>query len=165
MKTRLFLIIVLVVVALSVNAQNKDEKSFKIGAGAMIGLPMGDVADFTTMAYGVDLLGEYSVAPSFALTASLGYLDFAAKSGLSGLKMGFVPVLVGAKYFFSENIYGSGQIGLSFSTQSGGGNAFTFAPGVGYKVSENFDLMLKYQSASNDGSAISFLGVRAGLTF
>ncbi|MEI6677041.1 MAG: outer membrane beta-barrel protein [Mariniphaga sp.] len=165
MKTKLYLIIVLVVVALSVNAQSKDEKSFKIGAGAMIGLPTGDVANFTTMAYGVDLLGEYSVAPSFALTASLGYLDFAAKSGMSGLKMGFVPVLVGAKYYFTEKVYGSGQIGVSFSTQSGGGNAFTFAPGIGCKVTGNFDLMLKYQSASKEGSAISFLGVRAGLTF
>jgi len=39
MKTRLLLLAVLLVVTLSVKAQKSDEKPFKIGAGALIGLP------------------------------------------------------------------------------------------------------------------------------
>ena len=41
----------------------------------------------------------------------------------------------------------------------------TFAPGTGYKISDNFDLLLKYQSASKNGSDLSFLGLRTGLSF
>lgn len=173
MKTKLVLLVVLFVVTLSVSAQNSDEKPFKIGAGAMIGLPVGDLGDIASLAYGVDLLGEYTLDPTFALTLSLGYVDFALKSDYKDLldelgvdaKMGMIPVLVGGKYYFSEQFYGSAQLGISFSTQKDGGSAFTFAPGVGYKISDNFDLMLKYQSASKDGSSTSFLGLRAGLSF
>ena len=169
MKTKLVLLVVLFVVTLSVSAQNSakgsDEKPFKIGAGAMIGLPVGDVSNFTSLAYGIDLMGEYAVDPSFGVTLSAGYLDFAKKSGFSGFKMGLIPVLVGGKYYFSEQFYGSAQVGISLSTQSGGGSAFTFAPGIGYKISNNFDLMLKYQSASKNGASTAFIGVRAGLTF
>jgi hypothetical protein len=165
MKTKLLLLAVLLVVTLTVNAQKSDVKPFKIGAGALIGLPVGDVSSVTSLAYGVDLLGEYSVDSSFAVTFSAGYLDFAKKSGFSGFKMGLIPVLVGGKYNFSDQLYGSAQIGLSFSTESGGGSAFTFAPGIGYKISDNFDLLLKYQSASKNGGSTSFLGVRAGLSF
>jgi hypothetical protein len=165
MKTKLLLLVVLVVLTLSVNAQTKDEKPFKIGVGAMIGLPVSDYKDIARMAWGIDLMCEYAVVPEFGLTLSAGYLDWAKKSGFSGIKLGHIPVLVGAKYYFSDQLYGSGQVGLSFSTQSGGGSAFTFAPGIGYKISENFDLLLKYQSATKDGTNMSFIGLRSGLSF
>jgi len=177
MKTKLVLLVVLFVVTLSVSAQNSTqssgEKPFKIGAGAMIGLPVGDLGDIASLAYGVDLLGEYALDPTFGLTLSLGYVDFALKSDYKNMldelglkaKMGMIPVLVGGKYYFSDKLYGSAQIGISFSTQKDGGSAFTFAPGIGYKISDNFDLMLKYQSATKDGSSTSFLGLRAGFSF
>jgi hypothetical protein len=164
MKTKLLLIVVLLVLAGSVNAQSKDEKPFKIGIGALVGLPLGDYSNVASLAYGVDLMGEYAVASACAITLSAGYLDWAKKSGYSG-NSGMIPVLAGLKYDFSDKIYGSAQAGVSFSTQSGGGSAFTFAPGVGYKISDKFDLLLKYQSASNNGANASFLGVRAGWTF
>lgn len=170
MKTKLLLFVMLFVLAISVNAQDKkatDEKPFKIGVGAMVGLPMGDMKDIASLAYGVDLMGEYAVAPSLGLTLSIGYVDFAKKSEWKDMdfKLGIIPVLAGAKYYFSDQIYGSAQVGLSFGTESGAGSAFTFAPGIGYKISENFDLLLKYQSASKDGATTSFLGLRAGLSF
>lgn len=169
MKTKLILLVVLFVLAVSVNAQTKaaakDTKSFTIGAGAMVGLPMGDANTIASLAYGVDLMGEFGIAPSFALTLSAGYVDFAKKSGFSAVKMGLVPVLAGAKFNFSDKLYGSAQAGLSFGTSSGSSSAFTFAPGIGYKLGEKFDLLLKYQSASKNGFSTSFLGLRAGLTF
>lgn len=173
MKSKLLLFVMLFVLAVSVNAQTKDAKPLKIGVGAMVGLPMGDMKDVASLAYGVDLMGEYAVAPSFGLTLSIGYVDFSKKSDFKAMedelgikfKLGMIPVLAGAKYYFSDQIYGSAQVGLSFGTESGAGSAFTFAPGIGYKISENFDLLLKYQTASKDGSSNSFLGLRAGLSF
>lgn len=169
MKTKLILLVVLIVLAASVNAQTKaaakDTKGFTIGTGAMVGLPMGDANTVASLAYGVDLQGEIGLAPSLALTVSAGYVDFAKKSGYSVWKMGLIPVLGGLKINFTDKLYGSAQAGLSLSTTNGGDIAFTFAPGIGYKVGEKFDLLLKYQSASRTGASTSFLGLRAGLTF
>jgi len=179
MKAKLLLIVMLFVLAVSVNAQTKaastDAKTFKIGAGAMIGLPTGDYTDVASLAYGVDVMGENAVAPSLGLTLSLGYFDFAKKSDFKevedefgyNLKLGLITVLAGAKYYFSDKLYGSTQIGYSFGTESDSGSAFmfTFAPGIGYKIADKLDLLLKYQSASKVGSSVSFLGLRAGYSF
>jgi hypothetical protein len=162
---QLILTALLIVVALYVNAQINNEKSFKIGAGVMVGLPFSDVSSYTNLAYGFDVLGEYAVAPLFGLTLSAGYVDFIKKSGYAGFKTGLIPILFGGKYYFSDMLYGSAQVGLSLSTQSEAGSAFTFAPGIGYKISKNIDLLIKYQSASSDGGTSAFLGVRAGLSF
>ena len=84
MKTKqLILTALLFVVALYANAQSNDEKPFKFGVGALIGLPVGDVSSYTNLAYGFDVLGEYTVAPTFGITLSAGYADFVKKSGFS----------------------------------------------------------------------------------
>lgn len=195
MKTKLFSLMFLLVFATSVFAQSKDEKSFKFGAGAMIALPMGDMTDLASLSYGIDVIGEYPVASALSITLSAGYVDWAKKtsqsealptvtlksplksatigaaatnpndlvSGDSNLSL--IPILAGVKYHFTDKIYGSAQAGLSFATASGVGSIFTFAPGIGYKISEKIDLLLKYQSASKDGANMSFLGLRAGLSF
>jgi hypothetical protein len=163
MKVKLLLLFVLFVLAVSVNAQNKDEKTFKFGAGALIGLPMGDYNDVASLAYGIDLMGEYAVAPNIAINLSAGFLDWALKNGYSG-NSSSIPVLLGGKYSFSDKLYGSLQAGITYQTESGG-SAFTFAPGIGYKISKKFDLLLKYQSAVANSIDMSFLGLRAIYTF
>lgn len=164
MRTKLIFMLVLVVLAGSINAQSKDEKPFTIGAGAAIGLPVGDVSTDFSLAWGLDLMGEYAVAPSLGVTLSAGYVDWVEKSGSIGSN-GSVPVLAGVKYYFADKFYGSAQLGVSIFTQYGGGNYFTFAPGIGYKISERFDLLLKYQSITDSGFNIDFIGIRAGLSF
>lgn len=176
MKTKLLLIVMLFVLAVSVNAQTKavdkvDAKLFKIGAGAMIGLPVGDASTVFSLAYGFDLMGEYAIAPSCALTLSAGYADWSMKSAYKDalnalgvdIKTGMIPVLAGAKYYFTDKIYGSAQVGLTFYTESGVGNALTYAPGIGYKIGDKFDLLLNYQTRKDGGDA--FLGLRVGYTF
>jgi hypothetical protein len=163
MKTKLLLLVVLLVVTLSVGAQKSDEKQFKFGAGAMLGLPIGDITRQASLALGVDLLGEYAVAPEIGLTLSVGYTDWAKKSGVNG-NWGFIPVFAGVKYYFTDQIYGSFQAGISFWAD-GTKSEFVFAPGVGYKISDKFDLLLKYQSQSNKSWGTSFFGLRAGYSF
>jgi hypothetical protein len=165
---KLFLLVVLFALTVSVNAQTKaaakDTKSFKIGVGAMAGLPTGDIKPYADLAYTFDLTGEFTVTPTSAFIVSAGYFDLVRKSGYTG--KGLIPLLAGAKYYFSDQIYGIAQAGISLSAASGGGSAFTYAPGIGYKISDKFDVSLKYQAAApKGGGSISFLGLRAGLTF
>ena len=164
MRKLILSFVVLFAIAVTVNAQGADEKSFKIGVGAMIGLPVGDASDAANLAYGVDVMGEYGIASSMALTLSAGYVDWSYKSGFSDA--GVLPVLAGLKYDFSEKFFGSAQVGLSFFTASGSdGSAFTWAPGVGYKLTEKLDAVIKYQSATKNSFDTSFLGLRIGYTF
>ena len=130
----------------------------------MVGLPTGVMSTGYSLAYGFDLKAEFSVAPKLAFTLSAGYLNWVGKSGYGG-STGLIPALGGLKYYFLDKVYGCAEAGLSFSTNSGGGNAFTFSPGVGYRVSEKFDVMLKYQDTSKNGFSVAHLGLRAGLTF
>ena len=163
MKTKLLFLAVLLVVTLCVEAQKADEKQFKLGAGALLGIPVGDITSVASLAFGFDLLGEYAVAPSFALTLSAGYTDWAKKSGING-KWGLIPVFAGGKYCFTDQIYGSFQSGISFWVD-GTKSEFVFAPGVGYKITDKFDLLLKFQSQSNKSWGTSFFGLRAGYSF
>jgi len=164
MKTKIHLLFVLFVMAVMVNAQTKNDSTSKIGIGGMIGLPTGVMSTGYNLAYGFDLKAEFGVAPNLAITLSAGYLNWVGKSGYGGTTS-LIPALGGLKCYFSDKVYGSAEAGLSFSTNSGGGNAFTFSPGVGYKVTDKFDVMLKYQDASKNGVSIAHLGLRAGLTF
>jgi len=163
MKKNLMLLVVFLMVTLSVDAQKSDEKQFKFGAGVLLGLPIGDMTNKASLALGVDLLGEYAVAPEIALTLSTGYIDWAKKSGVNG-NWGFIPVFAGGKYYFTDQVYGSLQAGISFWAD-GTKSEFVYAPGIGYKISDKFDLLLKYQSQSNKRWGTSFFGLRAGYSF
>jgi hypothetical protein len=63
-------------------------------------------------------------------------------------------------------VYGSGQLGVTFSTEKDGGSAFTYAPGVGFQISENVDVLAKYTGMSvKDGGSINEIGVRLAYNF
>jgi hypothetical protein len=162
MKTKLLLLVLFLAFATSVvTGQNKP---FKFGGGVMLGIPVGDMSDVASMAFALDLQGDYIVTNDFALTLSAGYLDWALKNDVSG-KWGLFPVLVGGKYNITNKVYGSFQTGISFFTESGIGNAFTWAPGIGIRMNPNLDILIKYQSASKNDFNYNLFGVRAGLTF
>ena len=136
----------------------------KFSVAADLGIPVGNISTFSSFAYGGDLQVDYMTSPTFCINLSAGYLGFSAKSGYT-ISGGLIPVLAGFRYWFSPKVYGSGQAGVSFSTSSGGGTAFTYAPGVGFKIGDNFDLLAKYQSATKNGGETSYVGVRFAYTF
>ena len=153
------------ILAFSAFAQKSSSSASKLkfSIGVDAGFPVGDYSPYTSFAYGGSAQAEYAFSEKASGTFSVGYLGFSGKNGFS--VDGFIPVLVGGRINFSEKVYGSAQVGLYLSTASGGGSAFAFAPGVGFKVSENFDILAKYQSATKDGVDVSFVGVRAAYSF
>lgn len=157
--------VALVAIAFTANAQDKkgSDQSIKFGAGVLAGIPIGDLKNAASFAIGGDIQGEYAAAETVGITLSAGYLNISGKSGLGST--GVIPVLLGGKFTFGEKFYGHAQVGMSFSTQSGGGSAFTYAPGFGYQVSEKFDLGVKYQAWTKSGFTSSIIGLRAGFSF
>ena len=63
---------------------------------------MGDIKRFSNFIIGGDLQGEYGVTSTLKVILSAGYLNFSSKSGIS--LTGFIPVLLGGKYYFIDKI-------------------------------------------------------------
>jgi predicted porin len=74
-------------------------------------------------------------------------------------------VLAGFKYDLTPQLYASAQLGVTFSDEKNSGSVFTYAPGLGYKFSENVDALLKYTGYSKDGNSLSTVGLRIAYTF
>lgn len=165
MKKVILSVAIVAMATLSASAQKEsaESKDFKFSIGVNAGIPVGDMKPYSSFAIGGDIQGEYVAAPNFGLTLSAGYLTYTGKNGASSSN--FIPVLVGGKYHFTEKVYGHAQLGVSFSTASGGGSAFTYVPSIGYDVSSNFDIALKYQAATKNSFTYSFIGLRAAYSF
>jgi len=182
---KVFFIVALTATSFAGFAQKEKEESkpLSFSVGLEAALPIGDFADFNSFGIGGSVQGEYKVAPELGITLNAGYISYSAKSisvlGVSLPKekaLGVIPVLAGVRYHFSENIYGSGQLGLSFFSGGGSGSNFTYAPGVGFKFSQ-FDVLVKYVGMSSkvesfNGTAIvsktatyGAVGIRAAYNF
>ena len=140
-------------------------KRVKVGIAANLGVPL---TSGYKIAFGGDLQVDIPLAESFFITASGGYENFSYKAfnqgGVSFQEgnTNFIPVLAGLKYYFSDKFYGHAQAGYTFSTTKGGGGAFTFAPGIGYDFSKNFDASVKYVNMSKTNSGTGYGGVSIG---
>ncbi len=158
MKKIIFSIAIL---AFAFGANAQSAKSTKLSLGANIGLP---TTSGLSLAYGADLQADFGVAPTTSITASAGYEGYSWKGGGNS---GIVPLLAGAKFMFGEGskAYGHAQLGYAFGTSKGSGGAFAYAPSVGYYVSPNFDLALKYLATSKGGGTTGSINLRAAYNF
>lgn len=183
MKKLIFSLAVLTA-AIGANAQsgsssNTDQK-LKFSVGLELAAPMGDFKKTNNFGFGFSAQGDYQIDPTLALTLNAGYINFSGKDysivvpgvgtfPVKGSNFGLIPFLGGIKYNFNPQFYGSAQLGASFSAQSGGGGGsiFTYAPGIGYKFTENFDALLKYTGYSSKGvgNTLSTFGLRIAYTF
>jgi hypothetical protein len=139
----------------------------KFNIGAEAGLPVGDVSSVYSFIIGGSVKAEIPTATRTFLTLSAGYNSWLVKSDLKGLfgsSEGFVPLKAGIKYYAEENFFLEGQAGIVFSTETGGGHAFVFSPGIGYTFSGGFEAGLRYEGWSNGGTT-SQLGLRVGFRF
>ena len=182
---KLFLSLAVIAATLSASAQTKTTTTspFRVSLGVDAVAPFGNLADVTPFGIGGSLQGDYNVDPTLALTLSAGYIDFLGKSqtytypGVGNVTVknpdfGLIPVLAGIKYSFTPQVYASAQLGVAFSTKKNGGSNFTYAPGIGYKFSENFDILAKYTGYSvknsgsgNNNTSLNTAGVRLAYTF
>lgn len=165
MKKLILAMAVIAISTVTVQAQESVTKKTVFSIGLEAGLPVGTagIGDLYSFAIGGSLQGEYLVSPDFGLTLKAGYLDYLIKGGGKG--DGLIPVLAGFRYHFTPKVYGSGQLGISFSTVSGGGSAFTYAPGIGFQLSQHVDVLARYEATSNSGITIGNVGIRLDYGF
>ncbi len=165
MKKILLALFVLGVTACSSFAQttksSSDASKFSIGLDA--GLPVGDASNYSSFAIGGSLKYDFSVATGAYLNLSAGYETFTGKNGSGSLNA--IPVKAGVKFYFTgQGFYGEGQIGAAFLTASGAGNAFIYAPGLGYTLDSGVDIGLRYEAWSKTGT-VSQIALRLAYGF
>lgn len=172
MKKLLFSLALVAGLGLAANAQTKDPAmgGSKIGVGADFAFPMGDFGDAYNFGVGGSLNFQAPIASKLNFVGEAGYLSFTTKKDLLGntYSSGAVPLKAGVRYFLAENFYAQGQLGASFSTETGGGTAFLYAPSVGveFPVADKMaiDFGARYEGWSKNGTS-SFIGLRAALNF
>lgn len=163
MKRLILAIAVIAISTATVQAQdNMASKKVGISIAANAGIPTSTGYSF---AVGGDLQADFGVAQGLKITVSAGYENYSVKSSYGGGSGGFVPLLAGAKFPFSEKFYGHAQLGYGFSTESGGGGAFGYAPSIGYYLSPNFDASVKYLAFSKDGFTLGSVNLRLAYNF
>jgi hypothetical protein len=154
MKRILLTLVVLGGVVFSSFAQSKSDGGGKFSIGVEAGLPVGDYSNVYSFGIGGSLKYAQPIATDVAFTISAGYTSFMGKT-VGGFKYGsagFVPVKAGIKYNFVPSFYGEAQVGAAFGTQSGGGTAFAYSPGIGYNFGGGVDLGVRYEGWSHNGT-------------
>jgi len=164
MKKNLFLVVVLLVLVPSVNAQIRYDSAIRFGVGAMVGIPMADASNLYNLAYGGSISGEYTLLPALGMTLEGDYTAFTKKIDVT-LNKKYITGLAGLKYYFSDNMYGGLQAGLSLLNSTGTSTTYIVVPGLGFNVTRNIDFSLRYQFQTEKGYHYSFLALRAGYTF
>ena len=146
----------------------------KVAVAAEVGLPNGDFGDGFKTGFGGSVKGLFGIGQAGQVTFTSGYSSFTAKGSTSDMKltMSIIPILAVYRHNFSglyvEPQIGYGIYGAKLKTPEGSDSdsdgAFTWAFGAGY-VYQNFELGVRYQSASKDGDNLSMVGIRLGYNF
>ncbi|HEY1214279.1 MAG TPA: hypothetical protein VGE93_11660 [Bryobacteraceae bacterium] len=181
MKKLLLSIAVLCTTAIVSKAQ-MAAGDFHFGAGIHLGLPIGDFHNVSSFGIGGELQGEYAFTENVTGVATTGYTYFAGKSiDLGGgdsykANYGHIPVLVGARYYATEQVFFGAQIGYGhysvsissnvqgFTGASGGSGGFEYRPQVGYNANP-VQFILSYDGTSVSGGTFSQIGLYAIYTF
>jgi len=146
------------------------------GALPLGGWDSGDGNGTKVSSFGIGATAKYAYNfnERFAATFQTGYIYFPGKDlGGGKINMGQIPIKAGLR-ISSNAFYFEPQLGISSlnvsvkddagSSVSGSTTAFTYAIGVGVMASSNFDIGLRYEAMSKDGTT-SFLGLRFAYSF
>lgn len=182
------------VMAMMFTVQSNAQESF-LSAGIELGLPMGDWAkDVYGFTAGVSVEYELGLSDNLGVNLGAGYQILTVDDAFSDFikSSALIPIQLGANYYLDESRSGlfiGAKVGLHmFSvttedfdmgpglTLEGESNTESYlslAPQVGYFVTENLSLALRYQmffiSEDEDTGAESdmgsYLGLRAAWNF
>lgn len=161
-----FLILMLSAVYLSGNAQTKESTTAsRISVGVEAGIPVGENGKPYASILGGSL--QYEARPDFDLgiTINGGYLSYSIKQSHGSGSIGFVPLLAGVKYYFTPGAFFHAQLGAAVGTDEGQGTRFAYSPGIGFKLSSNFDTEFKYMGVSNKSGSLNNVGLRLAYNF
>ncbi|HXB94169.1 MAG TPA: hypothetical protein VNU70_03385 [Puia sp.] len=146
------------------------------GAGVRLGLPTGNFHLSHSFGIGAEIQAEYAFTDQLSGIATTGYTDFIGKTatysdGFGGTytakspSVGQIPILVGARFYPSEQFFVGAQVGFGFYTGGGSSTSgFEYRPQVGYNA-DQFQVILSYDGTSVTGGTLGYVGLTAVFKF
>jgi hypothetical protein len=167
MKKLVLFLSILCMTAITTQAQ-LTEGNFNFGVGLRLGLPTGNLNTSNSFGLGGEVQGEYAFSENITGVATSGYTTFFGKSydfggGFSGKypAIGQIPIIVGGRFYPSEQVFVGAQIGYGHYSGGGyGSGGFEYRPQVGYNA-DMFQVILSYDGTSVSGGTLGYVGLSA----
>jgi|GEM_PF-2172813 len=173
MKKTLVASAILIAFSLSAIAQKGDNK---IGIGGEFAVPVGSVfKQEVNSGFGGWIKFLFGAGKADRISFSSGYTSFSAKGSNSqeSATLSILPFLFGFQHVVVSGLYLEPQVGLASyrakytsggQSISGSKNAFTYAVGIGYQISD-IDFGLRYQNGTIEGYNYANMAFRVGYNF
>jgi hypothetical protein len=141
---------------------NAQDGNFKLGAH--VGLPVGDIEDFSSVNLGVDAAYVWNVADKFSAGVATGYTNFLGKDDYDGV--GFIPVAATAQYSLTDNLFLGTDLGYAIYVGDidGAEGGFLYQPKFGYQT-EKVEVYAGYKGISVDGGTYSSINLGVNFKF
>jgi len=141
-----------------------------LGVGVIAGTPTDNARSHVLSA---ELRLQLNVSTRWSIPITGGYTRMYAKdnsTGVNAIDRDYIPVKVGAKYFFAERgsgLYGllEGGAGLATGDYPTDNTRFIYSPAFGYAWSNGLDLSGKYEGFRASGITTGYWGVRLAYGF
>lgn len=165
---KLFFIAAFAAASFAGKAQDESIMGLKFGLGANLGIPIGDLADISSIGAGIDLLGQYGISEQIAITADVGYTSMFGKkvNTIDFPDISIIPIRAGLRFFPSPQFFlgAKAGVGILKSKNSDSYSATAYSFGAGYYVNPSFDVSASYDGYSKNGS-LNLINIRLGYTF
>lgn len=139
---------------------NAQSGAFKLGAH--VGLPTGDIKDYSSVNLGADLAYTWSVAEGLDAGITTGYTAYLLKKDIPGDTASFIPVAATAQFTLTNNWFIGADLGYAIGVSSDNDGGFLYQPKFGYQM-EKAGLYVSYKGISVDGG--TFSSVNLGVNF
>ncbi len=151
----------------NVKAQTTPVSAWRLGFGIEGGIPTGSISDYSKFELGGTARLQYGLEKNLALTFTSGYYNFFADQAakdVGGKSIGIVPVKVGIKAFFAQNIYFGAEVGAGFETKYDKNTKLLLSPGIGY-ANKSWDVGVRYESLSGQSDSYGTVALRVAYGF
>ena len=127
--------------------------------GVNVGIPTGDVSDFTDFHLGADL--SYLMGPTdgFQIGPMVGYSRFFVEE-VDDIQ--FLPIAASGRILLSEAFFLGADLGYALGVSDGNDGGFYYRPKLGFSLF-GLGLIASYSGISMDGG--SFSSINLGMEF
>ncbi|WP_214070530.1 hypothetical protein [Mucilaginibacter sp. dw_454] len=163
----------------NVHAQTITPDKFRFGVGVEGGAVTGYAHNFSNVELGGTARLQYGLDKNLAITLTSGYYNFFGKNDPTTdtkyQSLGMVPIKLGIKAFFTDNLYFGAEAGAGIETKTflpqGIDEKFAnkdtkliLSPAVGY-ASKHWDVGVRYENYSGQSTNYGLVGLRLAYGF
>lgn len=169
MKKTILVIVTVFIAGFTANAQ--DRSSFK--AGLIAGIPVGDAANISSFAIGLDAAYHWGVSEVFDVGLATGFINAFGENIDTAVgdvqiqgefeDFQFLPLAGSVRIYPTYQFKLGVDVGYAVGINDGNEGGLYYRPLIGYNITGNTELNVSYVAVDNNGETFSIAMV--GLLF